>query len=298
MQDLDDKSTGGDLTAIQWNDTRTEAQNVVLGTGQTLSAGDANQLGKGVAMYAGNGDYYTDSGAADAYVLSVIGSKQAPPAFVDGLRFRFIAGNVPTGPSTINPAGLGVVDLVNADGNALTAGYFGTSEILTGTYKSSTGDVHLDRPVGGDYIKFTEQRASGVNGGAFNNGAWQTRLTTDNEDEDTGGNASISSGVITLAPGAYTFEAKGFAYDVDAHQLRLQNTADAATVAYGDTAVSDSTNNVSAPALLSGRFVITASKTFELQHRCTASNVTDGFGLPTTFGNINIYASIVFRKAS
>ena len=82
MQDLNDKITGNSLTAPEWNEVPSEIQNIIEGLGITLSGGDLNQLGKAIAGYVANGSFYTDSGAADAYVLSVIGSKQALPAYI------------------------------------------------------------------------------------------------------------------------------------------------------------------------------------------------------------------------
>lgn len=140
MEDLDDKITGGILTAIQWNDTRTEAQNVVLGTGQALTASDPNQLGKGIAQYAANGDFYTDGGVANAYVITVIGSKQASPAYVDGLRVRFVPANDSTGASTINVAGLGVKSIVDGLGAPLITG-----SIRSGVLSELFFDLSNDR---------------------------------------------------------------------------------------------------------------------------------------------------------
>lgn len=122
MQDLNDKVTGGTLTATEWNEVPTELQNVIEALGITLSSGDLNQLGKAIAGYVANGDFYTDSGLADAYVLSVVGSKQAPSSYTDGARIRFIAGNTNTGASTVNVAGLGVKNIKLRDGTDPTAG--------------------------------------------------------------------------------------------------------------------------------------------------------------------------------
>src|SRR5512139_1845356 len=100
MQDLNDKVTGNSLSADEWNQVPSEIQNVIESLGIALSGVDLNQLGKAIAGYAGNGDFYTDSGVANAYVLSPIGLKKSPHAYVDGLRIRFRVGNSNTGPST------------------------------------------------------------------------------------------------------------------------------------------------------------------------------------------------------
>lgn len=142
MQDLNDKVTGGTLTAAEWNQVPSEIQNVIEGLGITLSAGDLNQLGKAIAGYVANGTFYLDSGAADAYVLTTVGSKQTATGYTTGFNIQFVAGNANTGASTVNVGGLGVKSL-NSDvgalgANNITAGdlveaYFdGTDFILIG----------------------------------------------------------------------------------------------------------------------------------------------------------------------
>ena len=102
MEDLNDKVTGNSLTATEWNQVPSEIQNVIEGLGILLSSGDLNQLGKGIAGYVANGNFYTDGGAADAYVLTKIGAKQTLPEYTDGMSAEFLASNTNTGASTVN----------------------------------------------------------------------------------------------------------------------------------------------------------------------------------------------------
>lgn len=115
------KVTGNSLTATEFNQIPDELENVISGTSQSPSSGDLNQVGKAIADYASHGDYYTDSGVADAYVLSATGSKQSPTNYSDGFRARFIVGTTNAGASTVNIAGLGVKSIVSG-GAALSAG--------------------------------------------------------------------------------------------------------------------------------------------------------------------------------
>lgn len=122
MQDLTGKTTGSTLTAVEWNQLPQESQNIITQTGQTLTDSDLNQLGKGVASYAAGGAFYTDSGAADAYVLTTVGGKQAPAGYFDGMTVEFITTNANTGASTVNVASLGVKDVKVVGGTDPTAG--------------------------------------------------------------------------------------------------------------------------------------------------------------------------------
>lgn len=139
MQDLNDKATGNTLTAAEWNEVPSEIQNIIEGLGITLSGADLNQLGKGIAGYVANGNFYTDSGAADAYVLTKIGAKQTLPEYTDGMIVEFLAGNDNTGASTINVAGLGVKNIVGTSNGG---------EIISGArielrYRSGSGDFEI-----------------------------------------------------------------------------------------------------------------------------------------------------------
>lgn len=140
METLNNKITGSNLTAAEWNQVPSELQNVITDTGQTLTNADLNQLGKGIAQYASNGDFYTDSGAANAYVLTQIGTKQAPTSYVDGLVIRFLPGNTNTSASTVNVASLGVKTIVNFNGIALVG-----DEIVSGDPVRAFFDLGNDR---------------------------------------------------------------------------------------------------------------------------------------------------------
>jgi len=143
MQDLNDKVTGNSLLATEWNQVPSEIQNVIEGLGIVLSSGDLNQLGKAIAGYVTHGNETADSGAANAYVLTPTGTKQAAPALVDGLLLNFIPGNDNTGASTVNYAGLGVVPLTFADGTALPAGILSTTQGCIIRYDATGGGFWL-----------------------------------------------------------------------------------------------------------------------------------------------------------
>lgn len=147
MQDLNDKITGNTLTAAEWNEVPSELQNVIEALGITLSGADLNQLGKAIAGYVANGNYYTDGGAADAYVLSTIGSKQSPTAYTDGMSvlFRPVANN--TGACTVNVAGLGVKSVKTSAGADPAAGRLVNGELTTLRYDLGNDWFELTQPL-------------------------------------------------------------------------------------------------------------------------------------------------------
>lgn len=143
MEQLNNKVTGATLTADEWNQVPEELQNIITQTGQGLSDLDLNQVGKGVAQYSVNGDFYTDSGAANAYVLTSIGSKQAPIAYNDGHEIRFLPANTNTAASTVNVSTLGVVNLVNFDGTALIGGEIRAGQPIRAFYDNANSRFQL-----------------------------------------------------------------------------------------------------------------------------------------------------------
>ncbi len=143
MRSVPSKSTSDTYTAEEFNELMSqELQNAVLESGQTLDAGDLTQLGKALAIYGAAGDFYTDGGAADAYVLTPQGTRQAPPTLIDGMRVRFIAGNTNTGASTVNVNGIGVT-AIEQGGSALVGGEIVTGQIIELSYNTSNASFTL-----------------------------------------------------------------------------------------------------------------------------------------------------------
>ena len=124
MNNINDKTDAVDtLPADEFNPPKNEWQNFVTDSGQALAGGstDNHQSTKAGAVYATSADYYNDSGAANAYVLTPIPPLLASPTYRDGERARFIAGNSNTTSSTANIAGKGDLPIRDINGNDLVA---------------------------------------------------------------------------------------------------------------------------------------------------------------------------------
>lgn len=147
-----------------------------------------------------------------------------------------------------------------------------------------------------DYIKISDVKATGVQGGTFSSGAWRVRdLNT--IDSDAGGHASVASDQITLAAGTYRFRATAPGWRVNTHALRLYNTTAAAIIAMGTNAESrNASSYASSTSHVSGRFTIGVSSVLELQHRCDITHTTSGMGNANSFGGDEVYAVIEFWK--
>ena len=127
--------------------------------------------------------------------------------------------------------------------------------------------------------------ASGVHGGTFTSGSWQTRPITNLESDIFG---SISSNQLTLPEGVYDWDVRAMSYDVSGHQLRIQNITDATTEHMGVTGYDWTGSDSGSEGSVSGRITITAAKTFEIQGQCVATKTTNGFGNAQAWGD-NVY---------
>lgn len=122
MQDLDGKITGNTLGASEWNEPMTELQNIITQSGQALSGGDLNQVGKGIAKLGSGGDFGTDSGSANLVTLTQAIGMQVPTALFTGMTIRFYALASNSGATTVTAFGLPNKKLLSPTQGALVTG--------------------------------------------------------------------------------------------------------------------------------------------------------------------------------
>ena len=116
-----------------------EVRGLVESSGQTLSDVINDQEAKAVANYAAQaGVFGTDSGVADAYIITQVSPFKAPTALKDGMTIRFRAANVNTGACTVNAFGLTAIAIKKPDGlTNLDAGDIPTTQDTILRYNSS-----------------------------------------------------------------------------------------------------------------------------------------------------------------
>ena len=200
MRDIQDKTDGtGDLLAAEAFNTNliNELQDFVVSAGFTLDpeAGpdtDTAMFSKSVCNYSVGAMYFSESGAADAYVLTRSGNIEALSSYFDGAMVCFNPGNDNTGASTINVDGLGVKDLVAADGTALTGGEVVADVYCIARYNSSTDDFEIVKSVGGD--------ADTLNGLASDTAATADTIAARDSSGDITANAFESTVATGTAP--------------------------------------------------------------------------------------------------
>ena len=86
------------------------------------------------------------------------------------------------------------------------------------------------------------------------------------------------------------------AYRAGAHQARLRNTTGASTVLLGSDEVAANSDACSTNSIIHSRFTIAASQNLEIQHRCSDTQASNGFGAANSFGENEIYTIAEFWK--
>lgn len=169
-------------------------------------------------------------------------------------------------------------------------------QVLTADSAQSTG-VKWATPTSQSYAKVSDQKAANTAGGGSTASTWNVR-TLNTEDSDADGILTLASNQVTLAAGTYICRARAPHFagtSAGRHKLRLRNVTDTTTVLVGSSALVDEAQTDS---FLSGRFTIAASKALELQHYTALTQATNGLGVETNAGEVEVYAELEFWKVA
>jgi hypothetical protein len=145
MADFNSSKVDGDsVDANEWNQLAS-IDNFISTSGQPPSTSNLNQMGIGAARYSSGGQFFTDSGTANAYVLTSISPFKSPVSsgagegYFTGMTIRFRAGNANTGASTVNVNSAGVKNLKKEDGTTdLDVGDISTTNDTTFRYNGTS----------------------------------------------------------------------------------------------------------------------------------------------------------------
>jgi hypothetical protein len=138
-----------------------------------------------------------------------------------------------------------------------------------------------------------DQKASSTDGGTLTSGAWRTRdLNTTSGDFLKFG--SLSSNRITLDPGSYIIEATSPAYNVGNSKCKIEQDP-AGTPSDLEIGSNVFGSGVQLDSHVKAIFDITSSTTFELQHRSSATQASNGFGVSMGV-SVEVYSQVRIRK--
>lgn len=134
----------GVLDAAEDNVRFEELETAVTASGITLDAATGpdtrtNMLAESMTRHVGAALACSDSGSANAYVLTMIGSYVAPATLITELRVRFRPGHANTGASTVNFEGLGSKPLVDHALSPLSGGELESGREAEVMYRADVG---------------------------------------------------------------------------------------------------------------------------------------------------------------
>ncbi|MCE3234527.1 MAG: hypothetical protein K0Q50_707 [Vampirovibrio sp.] len=236
------------------------------------------------AIYSISTGTQAGTGSGALYVCTSTFTLTLQAAATNGANWIAHVRNDGSGVITIDPDGSETIDglttITIGPGNSCTIVCDGSNYVTLGRKA--------------ELIVLRDQKTQNTDGGTFTSGAWRTRdLNT--EVQDTGGNCTLSTNQFTLSPGTYQIEASAPGFRVQDHQIRLQNITDGSTTLIGTSAAAENAVNTITRSFIQGQFSITANKTFEIQHQCSATGTTTGFGNAANY-TTEVYTTVVLRK--
>ena len=140
-------------------------------------------------------------------------------------------------------------------------------------------------------LHIQDQRASGVNGGGFTSGSFVTRVLNTVVTNDISG-SSLATNQVTLSAGKYALDAAATAYNVGQNVAKIRDITNSTDLLIGYPGFSNTSHPSTVWAGVSGVFQLLTTTTIELQHRCQATKETNGAGVATGFGVVEVYADL------
>jgi hypothetical protein len=137
------------------------------------------------------------------------------------------------------------------------------------------------------------QVTSGTNGGASSAATWNVRPLNTSVSSGIAG-ASLAANRVTLPAGTYRIKAVAVAYYVNRNQLRLRNITSGTTALNGVGMVAANVGAIGTTSLatLQGQLVLSVTTDLELQHYTELAKTDNGLGVPTSSGEVEVYAEL------
>lgn len=135
-------------------------------------------------------------------------------------------------------------------------------------------------------------KADGTDGGGCTSGSWHTRDL--NTTSGTCWFVDLSSNQITLSPGKYSIAGSAPSHQTNSHQTKVVEDpgGSPSDIIIGTTEESSSSGGTQTRSFFYGDVDINSSTTYEVQHRCSVTNGTNGFGDKATFGVGEVYTRV------
>lgn len=143
MKEVPNKATGSSYTADEFTGgIKKELQSVITSTAQIFLESDQTQLMQGLALIAGGGVFYTDTGSANSYTinLSTPFTNMTIKDYFNGLMVNFIPLQTNTSASTLKIATLSATNIVDLGGLSLTGGEIRKNTVASLFFQTGSPD--------------------------------------------------------------------------------------------------------------------------------------------------------------
>lgn len=288
-----------DLSAAKWR-TFVAQGNAGAGTGDVLAANNGSEFAANAGTFRANlaimgalltaetsGDVHTRAAAnpRGMWFVAGTGMTNAPSGYAANEAFfakGFDANNL-------------TVTWYRSDGvvfvKTRVAGTWGgwvqqaTQAALTAAVAASQQLIHV-----------RDEKASGLNAGTSTTSYTTRTLNTVKTNTISG--AALASNQITLPAGTYLFEVTAPATRVGRHKAKVYNVTDGADALIGTSANANSSGDYSEASRVCGVVTIAGAKAFDVRHRAAGAVANYGWGLASSFGDVEVYAEALIRKIS
>jgi hypothetical protein len=177
----------------------------------------------------------------------------------------------------------------------------GTINSTSGGIMYPDGTTQVTAAVGSmAYVLIVDEKASGTNGGTCTSGSWQTRVLNTLKSDAFSNVTSLTSNQFKLAAGTYVCQISAPAMNVGSHMVKLRNVTASIDIMTGtsERVDSDSSWARQSRSVARGRFVVGSGQAvavndaLEVQHRCSSTQSTNGFGVAAGFGVVETYTIV------
>ena len=143
---------------------------------------------------------------------------------------------------------------------------------------------------------FEDQKAANTAGGASTSGSFATRTLNTTVYNDIP-SVSLSANQMSLPAGTYEIDATTNMFGSDACRARIQDVTNATTLLLSDNGHSPNAAGASqVTCRMLGKFTLAGTCNVELQYRVTTSRATNGLGVLSNFGVVEVYSRVKVTK--
>lgn len=139
--------------------------------------------------------------------------------------------------------------------------------------------------------------AAGLTANDFEVSATQGGAAVNTSGSQSGTHTATAS-VLSLAAGTYEVESETMLYDCAIARSRIRDITNGTTLGLSTNAQADAGSNVQAQSHIFTKFTLAGTALIQLEYRVGSSAATNGLGVVSSFGEVEVYSRIKLTKLS